>query len=145
MEILKEWNTRDADGVRQYFAGGWNRDALALKTLHRMEDPHIAGKQRMILILTDASPNDSTPIAGEGLRLSREYEGAAAVKAAEDAVRLLRHEGCKVGAVFLGNTGHLDDLHEIYGHSCVRIRTISQLAQGVSDLLLMLLREVRND
>ena len=145
IEILKDWDVRTSDGVFRYFAGGWNRDALALETMARLDDPAMTGKQRMLLILTDASPNDSAPIAGQGLFLSREYEGAAAVKAAEEAVRLLRAEGIRTGAVFLGNTGHLDDLHQIYGHSCVRIRGIRQLAQGVSDLLLMLLRESRGD
>ena len=145
IEVLKDWNDKDTGGVFRYYAGGWNRDALALKALARLEDNSLQGRQRMVLVLTDASPNDSTPMAGEGLRLSREYEGAAAVKAAEEAVRGLRHDGLKVGAVFHGNTGHLADLHQIYGHTCVRIRTLSQLAQGVSDLLLMLLRENRTD
>ena len=145
LEILKDWNERDADGLFRYFAAGWNRDALALRTLAHLDDGAAAGKQRMLLILTDASPNDSTPAAGEGLRLSREYEGAAAVKAAEDAVRELRSQGIRVGAVFHGNTSHLDDLHQIYGHTCIRIRKIPQLAQGVSDLLLMMLRETFND
>ena len=145
LETLKDWTDRNADGVFRYFAAGWNRDALALRTLAHLDDGESAGKQRMLLILTDASPNDSTPMAGEGLRLSREYEGAAAVKAAEDAVRDLRSQGLRVGAVFHGNTSHLDDLHQIYGHTCVRIRKIPQLAQGVSDLLLMMLRETYSD
>ncbi len=143
LEVLKDWKSRDCRGIMNYFAGGWNRDALAIRTLAHLDDsPVIAGKQRMMLVLTDASPNDSTPIPGSGLLLSREYEGAAAVKAAEDAVRSLRASGLQVGAVFHGNTIHLDDLHQIYGKECVRIRKASQLAQGISDLLLMLMREM---
>ena len=77
--------------------------------------------------------------------LPREYEGAAAVKLTEDAVRALRERGIRVGAVFHGNSIHLDDLNQIYGHAYVRIRKATQLSQGISDLLLMLLREMRND
>ncbi len=146
IDVLKDWKDRDCRGLSRDFAAGWNRDGLSLETLGRLsDDPIMARERRMLLILTDASPNDSAPLAAEGLRLPREYEGAAAVKAAEDAVRLLRSEGLRVGAVFHGNTSHLDDLHQIYGHACVRIRKASQLAQGVSDLLLMLLRETRED
>ena len=109
------------------------------------DDPPMQGKQRILLVLTDASPNDSTPFPTQGRKLTREYEGAEAVKAAEDAVRLLRTEGLRVGAVFHGNTIHLENVQQIYGHAYVRIQKASQLAQGVSDLLLMLMREMRTD
>ena len=146
LEILKDWKETDCRGLMRYFAGGWNRDALALETVGRMEDdPQMQGKQRILLVLTDASPNDSTPFSAQGLMLPREYEGAEAVKAAETAVRLLRTEGLRVGAVFHGNTTHMENVHQIYGHAYVRIQKANQLAQGVSDLLLMLMREMRDD
>ncbi len=140
-EILKDWKDKDGRGVFGYFAGGWNRDSLALKTVAGLEDPFTFGRTRILLIMTDASPNDTMP-ASAGLFHSVEYEGAAAVKAVEETVHALRKDGLRVGAVFHGNTGHLDDLHQIYGHSCVRIRKVTQLARGVSDLLLLLLREI---
>ena len=140
-EILKDWKDKDGRGVFGYFAGGWNRDSLALKTVAGLEDSFTFGKTRILLIMTDASPNDTLP-AASGTFHSVEYEGAAAVKAVEETVHALRKDGLRVGAVFHGNTGHLDDLHQIYGHSCVRIRKVSQLARGVSDLLLLLLREI---
>ena len=146
LEVLKDWKETDCRGLMRYFAGGWNRDALAIETIGRMDDdPPMQGKQRILLVLTDASPNDSTPFPTQGLKLTREYEGAEAVKAAEDAVRLLRTEGLRVGAVFHGNTIHLENVQQIYGHAYVRIQKASQLAQGVSDLLLMLMREMRTD
>ena len=109
------------------------------------DEAAMQGRQRILLVLTDGSPNDSTPIPAEGLLLSREYEGEAAVAAAEEAVRRLRASGVRVGAVFHGNTSHLENVHRIYGHAYVRIQKANQLAQGVSDLMLMLLRELRTD
>lgn len=144
VEELKDY-AGGCEGVLRYFAGGWNRDALALETLGRLDDDAARGRQRILLVLTDASPNDSTPLAAQGLLLAREYEGAAAVKAAEDAVRRLRADGVRVGAVFHGSTAHLANVNQIYGHAYVRIQKAAQLAQGVSDLLLMLLREARTD
>ena len=146
LEILKGWTQSDCRGLYRYYAGGWNRDSLAIETLGRLDDDAVMrGKQRIILVLTDASPNDSTPIAAAGLNLPREYEGAAGVQAAQTAVRALRSRGVRVGAVFHGSTTHLENVHTIYGHAYVRIRKASQLAQGVSDLLLMLMRELRTD
>ncbi|MBE6909638.1 MAG: hypothetical protein E7474_08750 [Ruminococcaceae bacterium] len=146
LEVLKPWDDGGCEGVLRYFAGGWNRDALAIAAVGRLDgDAILRGKQRILLVLTDANPNDSTPLAAAGTLLRREYEGAAAVRAAENTVRALRGGGMRVGAVFHGNTSHLENAHQIYGHAYVRIRKASQLAQGVSDLLLMLLRETRTD
>ena len=146
LEVFKEFRQPDCRGLARYYAGGWNRDGLAIEALGRMDDDAaMQGRTRILLVLTDASPNDSTPLAASGLMLPKEYEGAPAVKAAEDAVKALRARGVKVGAVFHGNSSHLENVHQIYGHAYVRIRKASQLAQGVSDLLLMLLREMRTD
>lgn len=143
LERLKDWKQSDCRGILCYYAGGWNRDGLAIGALGQLDgDGVTAGRRRILLLLTDAAPNDSTPLAGEGLLLPREYEGAAAVGAAEEAVRELRDRGVRVGAVFHGNSSHLENVHQIYGHAYVRIRKASQLAQGVSDLLLLLLREI---
>ena len=146
LEILKDWRQADCQGLLRYYAGGWNRDGLAIETLGRLsDDAAMQGRQRIVLVLTDGSPNDSTPLPAAGLLMEREYEGEAAVAAAQDAVRRLRTQGVRVGAVFHGNTSHLENVHRIYGHAYVRIQKANQLAQGVSDLLLMLLREIRTD
>ncbi|MCR5825333.1 MAG: hypothetical protein K6G54_02075 [Oscillospiraceae bacterium] len=142
LETLKDWRQSDCRGLLRYFAGGWNRDGLAIETLARLnDDSTLHGRRRLLLVLTDASPNDSTPLAGEGLRLAREYEGQLAVSATQEAVRALRAAGQSVGAVFHGNTRNLENVQQIYGHAYVRIQKAGQLAQGVSDLLLMLMRE----
>ena len=146
LDILKDWREPDCRGLYRYFAGGWNRDGLAIETLGRMnDDSAMQGRQRILLVLTDGSPNDSTPLPSSGLLMEREYEGEAAVSAAQEAVKRLRQSGVRVGAVFHGNTIHLENIHRIYGHAYVRIQKANQLAQGVSDLLLMLLREIRTD
>ncbi|MBE7004962.1 MAG: hypothetical protein E7425_11940 [Ruminococcaceae bacterium] len=146
LEVLKDWREHGCEGICRYFAGGWNRDALALEAIGRLDGgmPSETAR-RMLLVLTDASPNDSAPFAATDTLIPREYEGAAAVRAAEDAVRALREDGLRVGAVFHGSTAHLESAQQIYGHAYVRIQKAAQLAQGVSDLLLMLLREARQD
>jgi len=146
LEILKDWKDHDCRGLLRYFAGGWNRDGLAIETLGRLDDDAVfLGRQRIVLVLTDGSPNDSTPLPSSGLLLEREYEGEAAVRSAQEAVKRLRGKGVRVGSVFHGNSRHLENVQRIYGHAYIRIQKASQLAQGVSDLLLMLMREIRKD
>ena len=120
-----------------YYSGGWNRDGLALRTvgcLMREENPFGEWKD-LLIVLTDASPNDAMPLASAEHRMGREYEGAAAVKDAEEAVKELRESGVLVGAVFYGTAGHLENVSQIYGKEYVRIRSLAQLAEGAGELI----------
>ena len=140
LEELKGASAKEGQGTFSYYAGGWNRDSLAIRTLGRLkDDPQMRGKKRILLVMTDASPNDSAPLGDEKGLLPHEYEGGKAVEATRQAVQDLKEKGIRVGAVFHGGTSHLEDLHRIYGHNCVRIRKASQLAQGVCELVWMLL------
>ena len=68
LDILKDWKQSDCSGLYRYYAGGWNRDGLAIEALARMEDDAaMQGRTRILLVLTDASPNDSTPSPPPGL------------------------------------------------------------------------------
>jgi len=144
LELLKGFNDKDCKGLMKYFAGGWNRDGLAIKTLaHLDDDATLAARKRIILVMTDGAPNDTTPLVTqkETIRGSREYEGLAAVQATKDAVRKVRADGAIVGAVFHGNAHNVENVGQIFGNAYVRIYKASQLAEGVSNLLLLLMRE----
>jgi nitric oxide reductase activation protein len=106
----------------------------------REEDSNRA-QSHILLILTDASPNDSMPIATGGLRGGREYEGELSVREARKAVDRLREDGIRTSAIFLGASAHMDNVHQIFGKEYVRIQSIAQLADGVSELIAMMLRE----
>jgi len=143
IEKLKESAEKRADSVLRYTAGGWNRDSLAFRTVGRMireGDPN-RRQSHILLILTDASPNDSMPIASGGLIGGKEYEGELSVREARKAVSALREDGIRTSAIFLGSSAHLDNVHQIFGKEYVRIQTIAQLADGVSKLIAMILRE----
>ena len=146
LQRLKEYGDRRCQGLFGYYAGGWNRDGLCLKAMdYLLEDERRQGTggKRILLSLTDAHPNDSVPLAPSPGRLfPREYEGDEAVRDAEAAVRALRSHGVKCGAVYYGSTSHLDNVHQIYGQHYVRIRSLNQLADAVTQLLQMSLREM---
>ncbi len=145
IETLKDTSESECRGVLSYYTAGWNRDSVAIRaagalgrnSLYRADE----GNKRMLLVLTDANPNDSTPLMTEDGILNREYEGACAVKDTADAVKELREQGIMVGAVFFGNPAHLGNVQQIYGNEYVQIRRNEQLAQGVGDLLLKMLSD----
>lgn len=146
LEELKAFDERSSYGVFDYFSAGWNRDALAFKAAGHLidEDIHKNGRQRhILLVLTDASPNDSAPLAPmEGGHKSRNYEGLPPVEDARLAVNALRERGIATAAVFHGSSIHLENLYQIYGKEYVRIRSLAQLAMGLISLLQMVLMEM---
>ena len=139
LQRLKEYGDRRGEGIFHYYAGGWNRDALCLKAMdYLMEEERKQGqfRTRILLILTDASPNDSVPLPPEQGRLfSRECEGDAPVRDARDAVKSLMADGIRTAALFYGATSHLEQVHQIYGQQYVRVKTLTQLPDAVCELL----------
>lgn len=136
LRILKEFGDKHGNRkIFHYFSAGWNRDGLAIRAMG--EQLHSAPESRhLLLILTDASPNDSRRIpAGEGSPFGREYEGTPAVKETADEVRALRRKGIRVGAIFMGHDASAADAKTIYGKSLVRIAGIDQLANAAGTLI----------
>lgn len=145
LQILKNRSSRDCSHILDYFAGGWNRDGLGLRVAENFLPDKREAALRILLVLTDASPNDSTRVPPEkGDILDSEYQGRTAVLDARDAVAGLRQNGVRTAAVFLGPTLYMENLHTIYGKECVRIHRIEQLEEAVADLLEMILREQKN-
>ena len=138
LQQLKDFKDKKCDGIFSYYAGGWNRDGLCLKTMDYLmqEEKERIPAKRILLVLTDASPNDSMQIPPDGSHVfPREYEGDIAVKDAADAVKLLRKDGIRTAAIFFGASSHLDAVHQIYGQDYVRIRSLNQFSDAVGQLL----------
>ena len=144
LQVLKDRDSEDCERIFDYFAGGWNRDGLGLRLAGGLLPHEDDAALRLLLVLTDASPNDSLGMASDGSPLlTRGYQGRAAVLDAKDAVGELRDQGVRTAAVFLGPTLYLENLHTIYGRQCVRIHRIEQLDEAVSDLMELVLRDGR--
>ena len=140
---IKSFSERDCRQAFRYFAGGWNRDALALKAMHYLirEQDLSSDHRHLLLVLTDASPSDAEPFSENGKPGSRLYEGIPAVEDAGLAAAALRRDGILTAAVFHGSSSHMENVSRIYGKEYVRIRNIGHLAAGFLDLIQMLLQE----
>ena len=132
------YDEMDKDGrIFDYFAAGWNRDGLALRGAgHLMQDS--PAKNRLLIILTDASPNDDRKIPPDragGHPLSRDYSGEAGIRDTLSEVRALKKSGVQVMAVLNGEDGSSEAARRIYGDDFVRIENIRRLSDAVGTLL----------
>jgi len=180
LEELKSAEIKNCDGILRYYAGGWNRDGLALKAMrYLINDSRVSGYSlqqelksfnnkaesgsaqpllqgyqadtgearnnafsynedlHLLLILTDASPNDTVQSSSFG----KNYEGSIAVSDAAAAVKALRSDGIRTAAVFHGSTSHLENVYRIYGKEYVRVQSLQQFSGSVMDLLQMTFSE----
>ena len=144
LRVLKGFQDKNLQNINQYFASGWNRDGLALRAAGDLVDfaPGPAPRHLLIL-LTDASPNDSrrVPPSPEN-PLGRDYGGAFGVDDAAAEVRALRRKGLRVSAVFMGEDSSSRDAERIYGKNLARIRGMDQLARAAGRLIQNEIREL---
>ena len=144
LRVLKGFQDKNLQNINQYFASGWNRDGLALRAAGDLVDfaPGPAPRHLLIL-LTDASPNDSrrVPPSSEN-PLGHDYGGAFGVDDAAAEVRDLRRKGLRVSAVFMGEDNSSRDAERIYGKNLARIRGMDQLARAAGRLIQNEIREL---
>lgn len=134
LRVLKNFGDSSRT-VFRYFASGWNRDGLVLRAAGELlEAP--PEQKRLLLLLTDASPNDSRRIPPGGeYPFGRDYADAPAVEDAAREVRALGRQGVRVGAVFMGPDCNAPAAETIYGKSLARIRSMDQLAAVAGTLI----------
>ena len=144
LRVLKGFSDKNLQNIHQYFASGWNRDGLALRAAGDLLDfaPGPAPRHLLVL-LTDASPNDSrrVPPSSEN-PLGHDYGGAFGVDAAAAEGRALRRKGLRVSAVFMGEDRSIPDAERIYGKDLARIRGMDQLARAAGQLIQNEIREL---
>ena len=145
LRVLKEYGDKQGERrIFDYFAAGWNRDGLALRGMEELMQSAPAEKH-LLLILTDANPDDSHRIPPNGKNpISREYDGKAGVEDTADEVRDLRRRGIRVAAIFMGEQDSVPAADRIYGKDLARIRRMDQLAQAAGRLIQDQIRELAN-
>ena len=144
LRVLKSFTDKNRQNIFRYFASGWNRDGLALRAAGDLirYAPGPAPRHLMIL-LTDASPNDSRRIPPTTENpLGCAYEDAAGVADTAAQVRTLQRQGVRVSAVFMGEDSSAGAAAQIYGKNMARIRGMDQLARAAGRLIQNEIREL---
>lgn len=136
LRILRDFgHPEENDACFDYTAAGWNRDGLALRAMGWLMRRSTV-ENRLLLLLSDASPNDDQRIPVGALPLGgRSYSGKQGVEDTAGEAAALRRQGVRPVCIFTGSDQELDNARRIYGAALERIPTAGWLADAVSRLL----------
>lgn len=134
----------DLTSVFGYFAAGWNRDGLAYRGAgYLMKDA--PAKNRLLIVLTDAAPNDDQKIPAGTVKkspVSRDYSGQAGTDDAALEVRTLRQKGIHVCGILTGADGNTKAAKEIFGSDFVRIEKMERFSSAAGMLIQRQIRKL---
>ncbi len=146
LHILKPFDAKNSQSIFQYFSSGWNRDGLVMRAagdfLTVFPGP---ASLHLIIILTDASPNDSLRVQASAENpFGHDYGDAFGVQDTAAEVRALRAKGFHVSAIFMGESSTASNASAIYGKEFARIKGIDQLAKAAGLLIQHEIRDLDN-
>lgn len=124
--------------IFQYHAAGWNRDGLAFRGAGALME-HAPCAHRILIVLTDASPNDDKKLPADKAQnrlLNEDYSGTAAVTDTAEEVKKLKQQGIRVIGILTGEHKDIAAAKKIYGTDWVHIQDISQFSNAVGALML---------
>ena len=135
LRIFKSYEEeQNEDELFRYVAAGNNRDGLALRAAGHMMESSEKSK-RILLVLTDASPQDDQD-SGEGaFYKNKEYTDLLAVQDTAKEVQALKQKGVRVIGIFMGSPRAGEVAGQIFGQNLVKIRNISEFSEAVGRVL----------
>lgn len=136
LTLFKEYSDKKrCTSIFNYVATGWNRDGLALRGARQLMGD-FTHTRKILIMLTDAEPNDDKPLMGDGLFSSAEYRDEKAVANTADEAASLRREGIRVIGLINGENRHImSDARKIFGRDCVEVRDLDKMADSVGKIL----------
>lgn len=123
------------ENIFHYYAAGYNRDGLAIRTaLYGMKDS--ISENKILIVLSDGKPNDIQNIPTNGLfSTHHEYTDATGIEDTAQEVRKGLQRGISILCVFTGRDEDLPAAKKIYGHHLAHIPSPERFADTVGVLL----------
>lgn len=142
LRIFKDYSEQKAGKeIFKYVAAGNNRDGLALKGAgHLME--HSPKGKRILVVLTDASPQDDQSATEGAFYKNNEYTDELAIKDTEKEIHNLKSNNIQVIGIFMGSERGTIAAKEIFGKDFVKIETIHQFSDVVGRILQEKIRNI---
>ena len=142
LRIFKDYSEQKAGKeIFKYVAAGNNRDGLALKGAgHLME--HSPKGKRILVVLTDASPQDDQSATEGAFYKNNEYTDELAIKDTEKEIHNLKSNNIQVIGIFMGSERGTIAAKEIFGKDFVKIETIHQFSDTVGRILQEKIRNI---
>lgn len=136
LTLFKDYSDKKrCTSIFNYVATGWNRDGLALRGARQLMGD-FTHTRKILIMLTDAEPNDDKPLVGDGLFSSSEYRDEKAVANTADEAANLRREGIRVIGLINGENKHImGDARKIFGKDCVEVKDLDKMADSVGKIL----------
>jgi nitric oxide reductase activation protein len=136
MNLFRDYNEINSnDKIFNYYAAGFNRDGMALRTaIHMMENSKY--NYKLLIILSDGKPNDMLGVPLEGpIPFQREYSDETGVSDTAYEVRKGLKKGISIVCVFTGRDEDLPSVKRIYGQKFTRIEHLDKFAEAVGILI----------
>lgn len=114
----------DINKILSYKAMGWNRDGLAYKGFKQLTGDN---KNKLLIILTDAKPNDLKPYRVNSL-VYKNYQGDLALDAASRSLGQLRRNGFEIAAIITGDDQSSHNAKKLFQTNFVKIHTAKQIS-----------------
>lgn len=142
LRIFKDYSEQKAGKeIFRYVAAGNNRDGLALKGAgHLME--HSPKGKRILVVLTDASPQDDQSATEGAFYKNNEYTDELAIKDTKKEIHNLKSNNIQVIGIFMGSERGTIAAKEIFGKDFVKIETIHQFSDAVGRILQEKIRNI---
>ena len=123
------------NNIFHYYAAGYNRDGLAIRTaLYKIKDS--ISENKILIILSDGKPNDTQSIPTDRLFTTHhEYTDAIGINDTAQEVRKGLQMGISILCVFTGRDEDLPAAKKIYGHHLAHIPSPERFADTVGVLL----------
>ena len=135
MHVFRTYGETGQDrAIFGYTAAGNNRDGLALRGAGYLMEQSLKEK-RLLLVLTDASPQDDQDLGEGAFYKNREYTDEAAVADAAAEVRALQQKGITVVGIVTGSERSAEAATKMFGRNFVKIRNINEFAETVGRVL----------
>ena len=136
INLFRDYNEINSnDKIFNYYAAGFNRDGMALRTaLHLIENTKYSHK--ILIVLSDGKPNDMLGVSSEGfIPLQREYSDETGVSDTANEVRKGWKKGVSILCVFTGSDEEVPSVKKIYGQKFARIKSLDKFAEMVGVLI----------
>lgn len=122
LNILKDYKDPSSEGVFAYYASGFNRDGLAVRTSLAFLSKS-SRRQRYLIVMTDGNPSDITGIRNNRfLSRAMDYGGRAAIEDLAREVTRGKSLGIKIVGLLMGRDENLEAQETVFGRNLLHLK-----------------------
>lgn len=131
LNVLKDYQDRSGEGIFSYFASGFNRDGLAVRTALKLME-NTGSRQKYLIVISDGNPSDITGIrSSRFLGRAADYGGRAAVEDLAREVTKGKSQGIRIVGLLIGREENLAAQEMIFGQNLLHLKDPIHIADSL--------------